>query len=96
LRRPPAPAVVAISAVWSLGAALMVARLCLRLRAERRDAPAASGEERPAFLAQGVPVGFSGGNQGPAVDGLLRPRISLPSGIEALLSKRELDAVLLH
>ncbi len=32
----------------------------------------------------------------PAVDGLLRPRISLPAGIERILTPPELDAVLLH
>jgi beta-lactamase regulating signal transducer with metallopeptidase domain len=32
----------------------------------------------------------------PAVDGLLRPRVSLPEGVRRLLSRRELDAVLLH
>jgi beta-lactamase regulating signal transducer with metallopeptidase domain len=30
------------------------------------------------------------------MDGLVRPRISLPSGIDRLLSKEELDAVLIH
>ena len=34
--------------------------------------------------------------QGPSVDGVLRPYISLPLGIERLLSRKELDAVLIH
>ena len=32
----------------------------------------------------------------PAVDGVLRPRISLPAGIDRLLTPQELDAVLIH
>src|SRR5262249_1885494 len=32
----------------------------------------------------------------PAVTGLLRPRVSIPDGLDRLLSWRELDAVLLH
>lgn len=62
-----------ISAVWLLGTSLMLARLALRLRAERKLQSA-----------------------GPAVDGLLHPRISLPIGIGELLSESELNAVLIH
>jgi Zn-dependent protease with chaperone function len=36
------------------------------------------------------------GPRAPAVEGVLRPRISLPAGIERVLSDRELDAVLIH
>jgi hypothetical protein len=32
----------------------------------------------------------------PAVEGLLRPRIHLPAGIDALLTERELEAVVIH
>lgn len=35
-------------------------------------------------------------SNGPAVIGLLRPTISLPDGIDRVLTERELDAVLLH
>jgi Zn-dependent protease with chaperone function len=35
-------------------------------------------------------------DSGPVVNGLLRPHISLPDGIEGLLTASELDAVLLH
>ena len=35
-------------------------------------------------------------SDGPAVNGILRSRISLPAGIERLLTRRELDAVLIH
>jgi len=91
---------VALFVVWLIGGALMFTRLCLRIRAERRDAQAMSHqhvcEERPGFLADGVRVKFAGGWQGPAVDGVLHPHISLPQGIDRVLSEHELNAVLLH
>jgi Zn-dependent protease with chaperone function len=64
--------------LWSLGCLVMIVRLCLRIRAGRREARAAAGK------------------RGPAVDGLLRPRISLPDGIDRLLTKNELEAVYTH
>jgi bla regulator protein blaR1 len=89
-----------LGAVWLVGAALMFTRLCLRLRAERRAEQGLddhSGDhERPMFVAQGVPVRFGRASQPPSVAGLLRPRISLPSGIDRLLSEDELTAVLIH
>lgn len=93
-------AATVLSVVWLLGAILMLTRLCLRLRAERRDAQAAAGqsalEPKPSFLAHGVPVRFIGRGQAPAVDGVLHPHISLPNGIDRLLSEHELNAVLIH
>ena len=86
--------------VWLTGAALMFTRLCLRLRAERRAAQGLEDDrgddQNPMFFAQGVPVRFGRASQPPSVNGLLRPRISLPSGIERLLSDDELAAVLIH
>jgi len=94
------PAAAALSVVWLLGATLMLTRLGLRIRIERRDAQATAGqgvlEPRPGFLAHGVPVKFGASGQGPAVDGVLNPHISLPNGIDRLLSEHELDAVLIH
>jgi beta-lactamase regulating signal transducer with metallopeptidase domain len=90
---------VVISLVWLLGATLMVTRLSLRLRAERRDARAGGQsvqESRPGFLAHGVPVRFAENRQAPAVDGILHSYISLPNGIEQVLSEHELNAVLIH
>ena len=91
---------VVLSAVWLLGAALMFTRLCLRLRAERiagQELGVQDGDDkRPAFFAQGVPVRFGRASQGPSVDGLVRPRISLPRGIDRLLNEDELAAVLIH
>lgn len=95
-----ATAVAAISAVWLLGATSMLTRLLLRLRADQREARVAAGrgalDARPNLLAHGIPVRFAESSQAPAVDGVLRPHISLPTGIDRLLSERELDAVLIH
>ncbi len=89
-----------LSGVWLLCATLMLTRLCLRIRAERRDTSATAGpsarQSRPGFLAQGVPVRFAENEQAPAVDGVLHPHISLPYGIDWLLSEHELNAVLIH
>jgi beta-lactamase regulating signal transducer with metallopeptidase domain len=86
---------IVLAVVWLLGALAMATRLALRLRAERHATRAVAGA-RAHFLAQGVPVTFAAGHPTPAVDGVLHPRISLPTGIERVLSRRELDAVLLH
>jgi beta-lactamase regulating signal transducer with metallopeptidase domain len=94
------PVALSLFVVWLVGAALMFTRLCRRIRAERRDARAMSGQgvhdQRPGFLAHGVPVKYAGSGQGPAVDGVLHPHISLPEGIDRLLSEHELNAVLIH
>jgi BlaR1 peptidase M56 len=81
-----------LGAVWLLGATLMLVRLCWRIRAERRG----TREERPGFLAHGVPVQFAADGQGPEMTGVLRPRISLPDGIDRFLSEPEINAVLIH
>jgi beta-lactamase regulating signal transducer with metallopeptidase domain len=87
-------------AIWLGGALFMATRLIVRVRNDRRDAGAAVGEgmtgAKPSFLAQGVPVRLSAASREPSVDGVLRPYISLPSGIERVLSRKELDAVLIH
>jgi len=87
-------------AVWLSGVILMAARLIVRVRNDRRDARTAGGQRgarpKPGFLTRGVPVRLSATGQEPSVDGVLRPYISLPLGIERLLSHKELDAVLLH
>lgn len=87
------PSAVALSVVWLAGAIAMLARLRSRIRAERREGEVASG--RPSYFARGIPVRV-GGRQAPAVDGILRPTISLPAGIDRVLSRHELDAVLIH
>jgi beta-lactamase regulating signal transducer with metallopeptidase domain len=86
--------------VWLLGAALMLARLVVRMRRDRCDARVAFDQSatrlRPRFLAHGVPVRLSAMGEAPSVDGVLRPHISLPQGLDRLLSEAELDAVLIH
>jgi beta-lactamase regulating signal transducer with metallopeptidase domain len=84
--------------VWLLGAAVMFVRLCRRLWLDRLegDRMAAGLNDRREFRLQGICVRFSGDQQSPVVDGLLRPCILLPNGIDQLLSRRELHAVLLH
>jgi beta-lactamase regulating signal transducer with metallopeptidase domain len=86
--------------VWLFGAAFMFARLLVRLHRDRRDASTAGGRNttvlKRRFLAHGVPVTLSAAGQGPSVDGVLRPHITLPLGIDRLLNDRELDAVLIH
>ena len=93
-----APLATLLCIVWLLGATLMCTRLLLRMRSEYRDAAVDQKAENPSrrFLAQGVPVTFAASAQSPAVNGLLRPYIVLPDGIERLLSRHELHAVLIH
>ena len=88
-----------LGSIWLCGAALMFARLWVRLRAERiteaKPEPQA-GDTNPAFFIEGVPVGFGLPSEAPSVHGLMYPRISLPRGIDRLLSEQELAAVLIH
>jgi beta-lactamase regulating signal transducer with metallopeptidase domain len=86
-----------IGIIWLTGASVMFVRLIVRLRAESRHAQAAGPAALPASsLLADLPVRFTATRQGPAVEGVLHPQISLPRGIERVLSERELDAVLLH
>jgi len=90
-----------VSTLWLVGTILMFTRLCYRMRAGRRgNHQVTSGESALEstrnFIADGVPVRFSTAHQGPAVYGFLRPHISLPEGIQRLLSEHELNAVLIH
>ena len=85
--------------LWLSGTALMVARLIARIRNDRGAgtvARQASTGLRPGFVTHGVPVRLSAAGWEPSVGGVLRPHISLPLGIERLLSRKELDAVLIH
>src|SRR5437868_8016500 len=76
--------VALIGTLWLLGALLMLTRLSLRLRAERRDLRRQSPIDRVS-AAEGVPVEFAG-HEAPAVYGVLHSRISLPAGIDRLLT----------
>jgi len=94
-----APIAAALGAVWLIGATAMLARLCARIAAEhRRDQAAAASDRFPkrSFHAGGVSVRFGAAGRGPAVSGILHSHISLPVGIDRLLSKRELNSVLMH
>jgi bla regulator protein blaR1 len=88
--------------VWTMGAFAMLTRLISRIRREHRDAqaPPSPSDHRPIpisnFLADGIPVSFAGEHSGPAVRGVLYPRILLPVGIDRLLNPREFHAVLIH
>jgi beta-lactamase regulating signal transducer with metallopeptidase domain len=86
--------------VWLFGAVVMLALLLVRMRRNRRYLPAAAGKNsvrlQQGFLAHGVPVRLSAAGEAPSVDGVLRPHISLPEGVDRLLSEAELDAVLIH
>jgi beta-lactamase regulating signal transducer with metallopeptidase domain len=89
---------VVLAVIWITGALAMLVRLIFRLRAERRDlrAPADRYDAISSFMADGIPVSFDSRHPGPAVGGVLYPRILLPIGIDRLLNRQELDAVLLH
>jgi beta-lactamase regulating signal transducer with metallopeptidase domain len=83
------PSVAALlSALWVAGALLMLLRLLVRISRERRTNGGQRLRDAPAFRVQGVPVHFTAGCQGPAVEGMLRGRICLPPGIQHLLSER--------
>ena len=88
-----AQATILLWIIWSVGAIVMFARLCLRLYAERRDRVEVSDA---GFVIDRVPVMFDANRRSPAVDGVLRTHISLPRGIDQLLTKHELEAVLIH
>jgi beta-lactamase regulating signal transducer with metallopeptidase domain len=87
-----------VGAVWFLGAMLMASRLFWRIRADHRDAQAGQSatDSKHNFVVQGTRVRFSPAGNGPVVDGVFRPQICLPYGIDRLLTKSELNAVLLH
>ena len=87
-----------LAVVWITGALTMLLRLISRLRRERREvqAPAGRHDVTSSFVADGIPVSFDSRHPAPAVGGVLYPRILLPTGIDRLLNRQELNAVLLH
>ena len=86
--------------IWMAGASFMLIRLISRLRRERRQAQAPAGRSDRGSVSQlatdGISISFGESQQGPAVRGVLYPRIVLPTGLDRLLNQREFDAVLLH
>ena len=87
-----------LALTWITGAFTMLVRLVSRLRRERREVqfPADRHDVTSKFVANGIPVSFDSRHSAPAVGGVLYPRIWLPIGIDRLLNRQELDAVLLH
>jgi beta-lactamase regulating signal transducer with metallopeptidase domain len=93
----PGMTATVLGALWLTGAGAMFARLYFRLRRDFLATTEVSARDhRPGFLMHGIPVRFAGNQQAPAVDGVLRPHILLPAGIDHLLSRHELNAVLMH
>ena len=91
---------VVLGVIWLTGGFCMLGRLISRIRRERREARAmallSDGCPTSNFLADGIPVTFGDRHLGPAVCGVLYPRILLPAGIDRLLNPREFHAVLIH
>ena len=89
---------VVLVVIWITGGLIMLVRLISRLRRERREVqvPASRHDVTSSFAADGIPVSFDSRHPTPAVGGLLYPRIVLPTGVDRLLNRQELNAVLLH
>jgi beta-lactamase regulating signal transducer with metallopeptidase domain len=87
-----------LAVTWITGALTMLVRLISRLRRERREVQVAADRHdvTSSFVADGIPVSFGSRHPAPAVGGVLHPRILLPTGIDRLLNRQELNAVLLH
>jgi beta-lactamase regulating signal transducer with metallopeptidase domain len=95
ISRGPVSAVLAL--VWLVGAITMLARLGLRLRVESQVSRGQRRLDHPTdSLVDGIPVRFEQDRQAPCVHGVLNPHISLPNGIDRLLSEHELNAVIIH
>jgi beta-lactamase regulating signal transducer with metallopeptidase domain len=91
---------VVLGVIWMTGGFCMLGRFISRIRREHREAqalsPLSDGGLTSNFLADGIPVSFGDTHLGPAVSGVLYPRILLPIGIDRLLNPREFHAVLIH
>ncbi len=87
---------VVLAVTWMTGALTMLVRLISHLRRERREVQVPAHDVTSSFVADGIPVSFDSRHPVPAVGGVLYPRILLPTGIDRLLNRQELNAVLLH
>jgi beta-lactamase regulating signal transducer with metallopeptidase domain len=91
---------VILGVIWMTGAFCMLGRFISRVRRERRESqalgPLGDGGLTSDFLADGIPVSFGDRQSGPAVCGILYPRILLPIDIDRLLNPSEFHAVLIH
>jgi beta-lactamase regulating signal transducer with metallopeptidase domain len=89
---------VVLAVTWMTGALTMLVRLIAHLCRERGEVHVSANrhEVTSSFVADGIPVSFDSRHPAPAVGGVLYPRILLPTGIDRLLNRQELNAVLLH
>ena len=89
---------VLLAVIWTVGAVAMLMRLISRLREQHREIhePDSGHDVTSSFAGDGIPVSFDSRHPVPAVNGVLSPRIVLPAGINQLLNRQELNAVLLH
>jgi beta-lactamase regulating signal transducer with metallopeptidase domain len=90
---------VALAVIWIAGASAMLLRLISRIRREREFQASVGLSNQyvvSGFITAGIPVSFDTRHRAPAVCGLFKPCIQLPTGIDRLLNQREFDAVLLH
>ena len=87
-----------LALTWMTGALIMLVRLISRLRREHRvvQVLADCTDATSSFVTDGIPVSFDRRHPAPAVGGVLFPRILLPIGIDQVLNRRELNAVLFH
>ncbi len=86
-----------VGALWLAGTAVMATRLALRIRTvrvrRRRERPVDPAHARSI---EGIPIRIGSPGSGPVVDGIIRPRISIPDGLDDVLTSAELAAVLRH
>jgi beta-lactamase regulating signal transducer with metallopeptidase domain len=90
---------VVLVVIWIAGASAMFLRLISRIRRERESQASAGLSDQhmaSGFTVAGIPVSFDIRHRAPAVSGIFKPCILLPTGIDRLLNRQELDAVLLH
>ena len=87
-----------LAVIWTTGAVAMLVRLISRLCREGRElhVPVGRHDVMSSFAADGIPVSFDSRHPAPAVNGVFSPHIVLPAGINQLLNRQELNAVLLH
>src|SRR5215472_17061198 len=90
--------VVVLAVIWIAVALCMFIRLVSRIRREHREEQAHlnHGGITSHFVADGIPVSFGEKHLSPTVRGVLSPRILLPAGIDRLLNRGEIRAVLIH
>jgi beta-lactamase regulating signal transducer with metallopeptidase domain len=94
------PLAATLGVIWLTGSAAMLARLCIRIAADHRSAEQTVAQSgvlpNHSFQADGIAVKLDATRRSPAVSGLLHSHILLPAGIDRMLSKRELNSVLMH